>query len=293
MRKYAMSRTVHLAVVVFALVFIAIAASCTHETAQRSNQPLSTCAVFADRDFSEPMPHGEFNASYADYAHLLDGTLSEREILSHKQQRLASLEQLQQHYRRTFARGLPALVRDAFAPDWNAWAEWRVFSTKYCTGDELWYFTCPVSQPGRHTPRRGYVIIREGKLTAMLLNRTVVFHASYADYEILLRRVATEEQIVGWKQQQFDSLDEVREHYCGHFADGSPRIVLEERCNLSGAKTPTKWDHWHVFGRRYEAGDELWYFESPGDTWNGPAGRCGYLVLRDGQLHAILVVAIS
>lgn len=294
MKKHAISRTVHVTVVVFALTFIAIAASCTQETAQKLDQPLSSCAVFADRDFSGPAAQTEFDASYADYAHLLDGTLREAQILSHRQQRLGSLEQLQQHYCKTFAKDLPALVRDAFAPDWNAWAEWQVFSERYRPTDELWYFACPASQAGRHASRRGYIIVREGKLHAMLLNRTVVFHASYADYETLLHRVATQEQIVGWRQQGFDSLEGVREHFCTHFGDGSPRILLEECCNLAEAGgAPTKWNHWHVFGRSYEPGDELWYFESPADTWNGPAGRCGYLVLRDGQLHAILVVAIS
>ncbi len=127
----------------------------------------------------------------------------------------------------------------------------------------------------------------------MLLNRTVVFHASYADYETLLARVATQEEIVDWKQQQFASLEDLRRHYRSHFREGSSRILLEDHCNLSDTATPTKWDHWQVFGRSYQTGDELWYFESPAKTWNGSAGRCGYLVLRDGHLHAILVVAIS
>ncbi len=151
MRKYAISRPVRLTVVVSAMVFAAMVTSCNQETAQTSNQPLSSCAVFADRDFSDPVSQGEFDASYADYAHLLDGTLDQDEILSHRRQRLESLEQLQEHYGRTFARDLPALVRDAFTPDWNTWAEWQVFSEKYGPDDELWYFACPASQDRTRT----------------------------------------------------------------------------------------------------------------------------------------------
>ncbi len=293
MRKYAISRPVRFTVVVSALVCAAMVTSCNQETAKRADQPLSSCTVFADRDFSDPVSQGEFNAGFADYAHLLNGTLGEDEILSHRQKRLKSLEQLQEHYCQTFARDLPALVRDAFTPDWNTWAEWQVFSEKYGPDDELWYFACPVPQEGKHAVRRGYVIVRDGQLAAMLLNRSVVFHASYTDYETLLARVATQEEIVDWKQQQFASLEDLRQHYCSHFREDSSRILLEDRCNLSDTATPTKWDHWQVFGRSCQAGDELWYFESPSKTWDGSAGRCGYLVLRDGQLHAILVVAIS
>lgn len=293
MRKYAISRTVHVTVIISALVFAAMVTSCNQETARTSDQLLSSCSVFADRDFSQWATHQEFEASYADYAHLLRGTLGEDEILRHRRQRLESLEQLREHYCETVARDLPALVRDAFTADWNAWTEWQVFSEKYRPDDELWYFACPVSREGKHATRRGYVILRDGELAAMLLNRTVVFHARYADYETLLNRVATQEQIVDWRRQRFDSLEELHQHYCSRFQEGSSHILLEDRCDIGATGTPTKWDHWQVFGRSYEAGDELWYFESPAETWEGPAGRCGYLVLRDGQLHAILVVAIS
>jgi hypothetical protein len=292
MRNRIISRTVRMAVVVLLPGLIAIGTSCTQETASTSAEPLSSCVVFADYDVSDPAAQTEFEAAYADYAHLLNGTVSQEDILRSRQQRLDSLDQLKQHYLRTSVRELPDLVKDAFAPDWNTWAEWQVFSEKFHQGDELWDFACPPSQTERHSPGRGYVIVRDGRLHAMLLNRTVTFHASCADYESLLCGVATEDQIMAWKQQPLNSLEELRQHYYAHFGRDSSRILLEERCRLDDG-APTKWNHWHVFGRKYEAGEQLWYFESPAETWNGPSGRCGYLITRDGRLQAILVVAIS
>lgn len=294
MKKSAISRSAHIAIVALVLAFMAIGASCMRETAKISDQPLSSCVVFADYDVSDAASHQGFDATFADYAHLLDGTVSEDDILNHRRQRLDSLDQLKQHYLRTFARELPPLVKDTLAPNWNEWTEWRVFSDRFRQGDELWHFALPASDAHRHGLRRGYAIIREGKLHAMLLNRTVVFGARYADYESLLKGVATESQILAWKQQRFDSLEAIGQHYGAQFGPDSSRILLEPRCRLGGSGGPlTKWDHWHVFGRNYRAGDQLWYFESPAASWTGPTGRCGYLILRDGQLHAILVVAIS
>jgi hypothetical protein len=294
MKKHVVSKTVHIAIAALMLAFIAIAASCIEETARTSDQPLGSCAVFADYDFFDAASQTEFDATYADYAHLFDGTLSESDILSHRQQRLGSLDELRQHYQHTFVKELPALVKDAFSPDWNAWTEWRIFSDKFGQGDELWYFALPASNVDRHTPRRGYVIVRDGQLHAMLLNRTVVFHASYADYVPFFHGVATVSQVLAWKQQQFDSLESLRQHHNRHFGSDSARIVLEPDCRLGQNTSPqTKWDHWHVFGRSYRTGDQLWYFESPAQTWTDLAGRCGYFILRDGQLLAMILVAIN
>ena len=295
MKKHLVSRTTHVALVVLALILIAVGASCVEKnTANTSPDPLSLCVVFADNDALDPDAETEFDATYADYAHLLGETVGPADILRYRGQRLDSLDQVQQHYTRTSIQELPELVKDTFAPDWSVWAEWQVFSEKYRQGDELWHFACPRSPAGRHNLARGYVIVRDGRLAAMLLNRTVTFHASYADYESLLRGVATEEQIIAWKRLALNSREQLRQHYRSHFGPDSSRILLEERCNLDEAGIGrTKWDHWHVFGRKYEAGDQLWYFESPAETWNGPYGRCGYLITRNGRLHAILVVAIS
>ena len=294
MKNRTISKGIHIGVVTVVFVFIAAAASCMRETATLSEDPLSLCTVFADYDVSERSAWGLFDASYADYAHLFNGTADADDILGHRQQRLESLDQLQQHYRQTFVRDLPSLVRDSFEPDWDGWTEWRVFAGKFRSGDELWYFALPKSKVGRGAPRRGYIIVREGRLHAMLVNRTVVFGAGWADYESLLRGVATESQILTWKRQQLESLDAVRQHHSVHFGPDSTRIVLEPRCRLGrAARVPTRWDHWHVFGRRYLPGDQLWYFESPSASWAGPGGRCGYLILRDGELHAMILVAIS
>ncbi|MDI6451263.1 hypothetical protein [Anaerobaca lacustris] len=287
MRRHTVTRAIRIVLVVLTLAFVGIGASCMKEVATARQEPLYSCVVFAD-DASE----ATFDAGHADYAHLL-GTATPEDILNHRQRRLGSLDQLKQHYHRTFTQGLPPLVRDTFTPDWDTWAEWQVFREKVGPGDELWHFALPASGAGSQSPRRGYAVVRDGELHAMLLDRTVVFHASYADYEPLLCGVADEEQIVAWRRQRLDSLEELRRHYCDHFGPDSTRILLEERCRLDErGDASTKWDRWHVFGRRYRTGDQLWYFESPAETWNGPLGRCGYLITRDGRLHAILVVAI-
>ncbi len=289
MRRHTVFRAIRIVLVVLTLAFVAIGASCMKKAATASQEPLYSCVVFADGDAGETT----FDAAYADYAHLL-GPATPQDIVNHLQQRLGSLDQLKQHYHRTFTEGLPALVKDAFTPNWDTWAEWQVFAEKFGPGDELWQFAVPASSAGGQRAVRGYAIVRDGGLHAMLLDRTVVFHASYADYAPMLQGVADEEQIVAWKRQRFDSLEELRRHYGDHFGPDSTRILLEEECRLDESSNPsTKWDRWHVFGRRYQAGDQLWYFESPAETWNGPFGRCGYLITRDGRLHAILVVAIS
>ncbi|HPC95471.1 MAG TPA: hypothetical protein PLU87_11040 [Sedimentisphaerales bacterium] len=296
MKRHLVSRTTHVVFGVLSLVLVAVGASCIDEkkAANTSSDPLSLCVVFADDDGFDPNIQSQFEATYADYAHLLDGTLGPADILRYRGQRLDSLDQVQQHYIETSLQELPDLVKDTFAPDWSTWPEWQVFSEKYRQGDELWHFTCPPAPGGRYNPARGYIIVRDGRLAAMLLNRAVTFHASYSDYESLLRGVATEDQVMTWKRVPLNSLEEVRQHYRSHFGSDSSRILLEERCSLDEAGIGnTKWDHWHVFGRKYEAGDQLWYFESPSETWNGPQGCCGYLIARNGRLHAILVVAIS
>lgn len=295
MTRHTVSRTAHIAFVVLTLILIAIGTSCVEKKATNTSaDPLSLCVVFADNDTFDPAMQSEFDATYADYAHLLEETAGPADILRYRGQRLDSLDQVQQHYIETSVQELPDLVKDTFTPDWSTWPEWQVFSDKYRQGDELWHFAGPSSQGGKHSSGRGYIIVRDGRLAAMILNRAVTFHASYADYESLLRGVATEDQVAAWKQVPLDSLEDLRQHYCSHFGPDSPRILLEERCSLDEAGIrSTKWDHWHVFGRKYGGGDQLWYFESPSETWNGPHGRCGYLITRNGRLHAILVVAIS
>lgn len=294
MNRCIISRTIRTATVLFLSALIAISASCMKEAATIPHEPLHSCVVFADGEASDGAFEARFNASYADYAHLLDESTTEQDILDHRQKRLGSPDGLKKHYGRTFVRELPDMVKEAFTPDWDTWSEWRAFRGAWRQDDELWYFVLPASGTDDRTPRRGYVIVRDGKLHAMLLNRTVVFHASYADYEPLLCGVATEEQIVGWRQQPFASVEELCGHYREHFGPDSSRIVLEDRCTLDKAgEGDSKWDRWHVFARQYSQGDQLWHFESPAETWNGSFGRCGYLITRHGRLHAILVVAIS
>jgi len=45
---------------------------------------------------------------------------------------------------------------------------------------------------------------------------------------------------------------------------------------------------WRRFVGQMVPGDELWWFESPPETWKGLAGSAGYALVRSGQIVAQL-----
>jgi hypothetical protein len=52
-------------------------------------------------------------------------------------------------------------------------------------------------------------------------------------------------------------------------------------------------EKWKAFIAQMVAGDELWFFKSPPETWSSLAGRAGYAVVRSGHIVASIVSATS
>jgi hypothetical protein len=48
--------------------------------------------------------------------------------------------------------------------------------------------------------------------------------------------------------------------------------------------SPQWLEKWRVFISQMGAGDELWFFESPPETWAGLAGAAGYALVRAGRI---------
>ena len=67
--------------------------------------------------------------------------------------------------------------------------------------------------------------------------------------------------------------------------------LSESDLQALSAKGASPWwlEQWRVFISQMGAGDELWFFESPAETWNSLAGRAGYALVRSGRVVASLV----
>lgn len=50
---------------------------------------------------------------------------------------------------------------------------------------------------------------------------------------------------------------------------------------------------WESLKSRMNAGDELWYFCSPPETWRHLAGRAGVALVRDGKVIETLIVLMN
>jgi len=48
--------------------------------------------------------------------------------------------------------------------------------------------------------------------------------------------------------------------------------------------SPEWLEKWRAFISQMGAGDELWFFESPPETWAGIAGVAGYALVRAGRI---------
>ena len=44
-------------------------------------------------------------------------------------------------------------------------------------------------------------------------------------------------------------------------------------------------DEWHKFVEKLGENDELWYFNSGGDSWAKKLGRAGYAIVRNGVIR--------
>jgi hypothetical protein len=53
---------------------------------------------------------------------------------------------------------------------------------------------------------------------------------------------------------------------------------------LSHGPSPQWVEKWRAFISQMIAGDELWFFESPPETWSSLSGRAGYALARAGHL---------
>jgi hypothetical protein len=74
------------------------------------------------------------------------------------------------------------------------------------------------------------------------------------------------------------------------FKDHLTRLGLSES-DLHPA--PKAREAWRVFIGQMTGGDELWFFESPPETWGGLAGRSGYAIVRSGSIVDSMVTAKS
>ncbi len=52
-------------------------------------------------------------------------------------------------------------------------------------------------------------------------------------------------------------------------------------------------DEWIVLKEQMLDGDELWEFESPGETWSALCGRKGICVVRDGDIVAYIETSLN
>ncbi len=52
-------------------------------------------------------------------------------------------------------------------------------------------------------------------------------------------------------------------------------------------------DRWRELKSRMEAGDELWEFSSPEESWKNLAGRAGFCVVRNGKIVDFLVTIMN
>ncbi len=50
---------------------------------------------------------------------------------------------------------------------------------------------------------------------------------------------------------------------------------------------------WATFMSRLEAGDQLWRFRSPRETWDSRAGRAGVAIVRNSEVVAAYVTAMN
>jgi hypothetical protein len=58
---------------------------------------------------------------------------------------------------------------------------------------------------------------------------------------------------------------------------------------LASGPSPQWAEKWREFIGQMAAGDELWFFESPTETWGNLAGRAGYALVRSGHVIDSLV----
>jgi hypothetical protein len=62
---------------------------------------------------------------------------------------------------------------------------------------------------------------------------------------------------------------------------------------LAPGPSPAWAQKWQTFISRMIAGDELWSFKSPPETWNNLAGVAGYAIVRSNNIVATITSSRS
>lgn len=87
-----------------------------------------------------------------------------------------------------------------------------------------------------------------------------------------------------WLKERLITTD-VHELAKHELADSGVSDVDMQRL-LAVGLSPRWMEKWHAFIGQMVADDELWFFESPAETWNRLAGRTGYALVRSGHIVA-------
>src|SRR4030095_6853675 len=62
---------------------------------------------------------------------------------------------------------------------------------------------------------------------------------------------------------------------------------------LARGPSPHRTGKWRAFNRRMVAGDELWFFESPPETWSNLVGRAGCALVRSRRIVDSIVSRVN
>lgn len=94
----------------------------------------------------------------------------------------------------------------------------------------------------------------------------------------------TDELPHSWLKERLTAatVDAILEHEVARLADGFT-VAKEKLAALVEARPKEKW---HRFLSVSRAGDELWNYSSPEQTWENFCGVAGYALVRDGVVVA-------
>lgn len=70
-------------------------------------------------------------------------------------------------------------------------------------------------------------------------------------------------------------------------------LVFDKRLGGHGVSFGFQNDLWNHFKAQMLDGDELWYFNSGGYSWELFRGRAGYAIVRDGTVEYVMVAELS
>jgi hypothetical protein len=94
-----------------------------------------------------------------------------------------------------------------------------------------------------------------------------------------------------WLLEQMETTD-VRE-LAKHELAGSGISDSDLQKLVADGLSPRWMEKWRAFIGKMVMGDELWFFESPPESWQAFQGRRGYALIRSGQIVASIVSSRS